>query len=133
MKLIKYNTIDESFEYESLLRHIKHIIEYKDDSRIKNTIKPLERTIFNFAIEYNKIADDLAIQKAGPALSDEDIVGYIDKNDNAVKYDKINHDFVVYNPRSPRLITKTLHKKTYDQYLTHYSKHFKEELPENQK
>ena len=50
----------------------------------------------------------------------------------AVKYDKENLDFVIYNPRSSTMKTKSLHKKTYNQYLNTLQRRYAEELPENQ-
>lgn len=122
----------ESFDYDTLLRHIKHIDEFKDDERFNNSISRLKDAINSFSFYYNAVADDLARSNAGVSTSlNDDIVGFVNKDDYCVKYNRKNGDFVIYNPRSTILKTKTLHKKTYQQYLNNLNRDFKEELPEN--
>lgn len=130
MKIIK-TSITEDFDYDSLLSHVKHVIQYKDDSRCAKEANNLINAINAFAAKHNQIADSLALSPAGLSNSNDDIVGYIQVDNNAAKYNKITGDFVVYNPRSPKLKSKTLHKKTYEEFLRTMKKYYLEELPEN--
>ena len=122
--------IKESFDYDNLLKHIKHIEEYKDDTRFEDTVDSVISAINNFSRFYNAVADELASKNAGKSISDVDnIVGYIRQDGAYAKYNKKTHDFVVYNPTNGKTIT--LHKKTWEQYLRQMKGYFKEELPEN--
>ena len=122
----------EDFDYDSLLLHVKHVEEYKDDPRCKQAAKILINAIKTFGIYYNDIANNLT--DAHASLSNDytaDVVGFINKDNNVCKYDRVNNDYIVYNPRSPRKKTHTLHKKTEDQFQRILQRDFKEELPEN--
>lgn len=130
MKIIK-TPITEDFDYNSLLSHVKHIIQYKNDSRCAKEAHNLINAINAFVAKYIQIADSLALSPAGLSNSNDNIVGYIQVDNNAVKYNKTTGDFVVYNPRSPKLKSKTLHKKTYGEFLRTMKKYYLEELPEN--
>lgn len=130
MKIIK-TPITEDFDYDSLLNHVKHVIQYKDDSRCAKEANNLINAINTFAAKYNQIANSLALSPAGLSTSNDDIVGYIQVDNNAAKYNKITGDFVVYNLRSPKLKSKTLHKKTYKEFIKTMQRYYLDELPEN--
>ena len=123
--------IKESFTYDDLLAHVKHAEEYKNDPRCQTEAQNLITAIKSFGIMYNAIADNLANSKAGETTSSDNIVGFVNKEGNYVKYDKSNQDYVVYNPRSPKLKTKTLHKKSIENFNKIVLRDFLEELPEN--
>lgn len=124
--------LNEKFDYDSLLRHLKHVDEYANDFRCEKEVENLKKAIENFGNKYNHIADALANSFAGKSNSNNKVVGYIQDDGMAVKYDRENLDFVVYNPRSSVMKTKSLHKKTYNQYMNTLQRRYAGELPENQ-
>ena len=132
IKLKVEKILNEKFDYDSLLRYLKHVDEYENDTRCEKEVEELKKAIVNFGNKYNHIADALANSFAGKSNSNSKIVGYIQDDGMAVKYDRENLDFVVYNPRSSTMKTKSLHKKTYNQYLNTLQRRYAEELPENQ-
>ena len=71
------------------------------------------------------------------AFSDGVIVGYTRQDGRFVKYNKNTNDFVVYtlkgNPKNPRYITISMHKKSLDEYNKIVKRDFFDELPENKK
>ena len=123
--------INENFDYNDLLSHVKHAVEYKSDERCSNEVFNLLKAIEEFGHKYNIIADQLVMTPAGTSLSNDDIVGYMKDGRTACKYNKLTGDFVAYKHKSPRYKTITLHKKTYDQYLRIRDRDFYSELPEN--
>lgn len=124
------NIIKEDFTIENFMKHIKHAFEFSEDERCVEEVKKLKSAVDDFMVKYNEIADDLAKSKAGKANSKENIVGYIDHNGRAVKYNYTTGDYVVYNPNSSRYRTITLHKKTPEQYEKIVTRDFESELPE---
>lgn len=122
----------EDFDYDSLLRHIKHVIEYQDDPRCSKEANNLIKEINKFSIKYNQIADSLAASPAGRTDSNDLIIGYIQKDGRIAKYNRSTGDFVVYQPKNNRNVTKTLHKKTYNEFLNTMKNYYKDELIENQ-
>ena len=128
---MKIRVVTEDFDYHDYLFHMKHFEEYMNDSRCAKEVSDLKKASSAFEIKYNMIADQLAMSKAGKANSTDDIVGYMKDKHTAVKYDKQNHDFVVYNYNSPRYKTITLHKKTLEQYEHIRDRDMLSELPEN--
>lgn len=127
MKVLK-----EDFSYENLLKHVKHVIEYKDDVRYEDEALNLIKSIKNFGKKYNYIANMLVITPAGLSYGNDNVVGYLKNNHTAVKYDKINQDFVVYDLNKTVNNIITLHKKTLKQYNSIKERDFYKELPENQ-
>lgn len=130
--LTNLSKIIESMGYDAMLKHLKHIDEFKDDERFASCVETLKNDIFRFMRLYNNFADDLALSEAGKSDSGEDVVvGFINKDHNVVKYNKNTQDFVIYNPRSPKLKTSTFHKKTLVQYMSNLNRDFLCELPNN--
>lgn len=119
MKVIK----ESNFEPDNLLNHVEeHKKQYLYDSRFRNV-----KTENQFNSLYNSIGDKLSRIKVGSSLSDNRFVGYIDKKNRYIKYDRKYQDFVVYSGK----FTITLHKKTYQQYLNIRRRDFKSEMPYN--
>ena len=128
MRIKFYN---EDFNHNDYLFHMKHFEEYQNDNRCAKEVADLKKASYAFELKYNMIADQLAMSPAGPAYSNDNIVGYMKDKHTAVKYDKTTHDFVVYNYNSPRYKTITLHKKTLIQYEHIRDRDMISELPEN--
>jgi len=132
---MKIKKITEEYDWNNFLKHLKHLEEYKNDERLENITKTLEGQLKAFKNKWDAIADYLSKSVAGKALSDDVIVGYVKSDGRFVKYDKNNNDFVVYtlkgNPKNPKYITISMHKKSLDEYNKIVKRDFFDELPEN--
>ena len=119
MQIIK----ESNFTTKNLKSHIdKHHDQYENDIRFKDA-----KTDEDFARIYDTIGDRLSKMKVGKSDSRGRFVGFIDKQNRRVKFDKATGDFVVYSGPS----TISLHKKTVKQYKNILRRDFKSEFPYN--
>ena len=91
-----------------------------------------ENSRFNYMTPefYEYMADELARTPAGHSTSREaDIVGYINRDGNVVKYWKRGKQFLVYNPETMETIT--LFKADINKYISDKRRNYRAELPEN--
>lgn len=134
--ILKLQILKEEYDWENYLKHLKHLEEYKDDDRLKSIVSILEGQLIAFKRKWDLIADGLAKSEAGKAFSDDTVIGYIRLDGRFVKYNKDTNDFVVYvmkgNPKNPRYVTISMHKKSLDEYNKIAKRDFYKELPENQ-
>ena len=126
--IIELNSeLDESkFNKTNLYYHgvtRSHIDEYKHDLRFSGITKLNDRLK-----KYNEIGDILSKARAYSPFSDKRIVGFINKQNRVVKFDRQYGDFVVFKGDD----TITLHKRTERSFKSNLRRDFKEELPENQ-
>ena len=113
--------------------HTKHIKEYVNDVRCSDYARKAKKALDDFKSKYDNIANTLQSLKAGK--SDDitsSIVGFIQKDGNYVKYDRLNNDYLVYDPNnSISNSTITMFKVNASQYVNRRNKNFLSELPEN--
>ena len=128
MKIIR--SVNESMSFEEILTHVKHIVEYKNDPRFASVANSTINAIKNFGALYNQVADNLAKARAGAPSSNDSVVGFVNKENFYVKYDRTTEDYVFYNPMSPKLKTKTLHKKTEAEFQDNVKRDYASDLPQ---
>ena len=122
--------IEESFSYDNLLKHVKHVVQYINDPRCSSEAKRTLSAIESFGKIYDALADLLIYSSAGKSDDENSVVvGYINKDNRYCKYNRETQDFVSYNGKTKETIT--MHKKTEIQYNNSRDRDFKEELPEN--
>lgn len=126
--------LSEKFEYDNLVMHLKHIVEYEDDARFRSKVEKLKDAIVSFGNTYDYYADELASSPASSAYDDSaDVVGYLGEGNRVVKYDRRTRDFVVYVEKGKNnYVTVTMHKKNERQFQHIRDRDFVSELPENQ-
>ena len=79
--------------------------------------------------EYEEKAESLMKEVAGLSTSEDDIVGFQDKDGRYEKYKKSTNELVVYDPKNNQTIS--YYKATIDSYVRKLKKYFYDELPEN--
>ena len=123
--MIKVIKEDSDFSEDNLIKHLEsHKVHYLHDPRFKDV-----RTEEEFADLYNKIGDSLSRKHVDKSDSSSRYVGYINKQNNRVKYDRVTLDWIIYN----RDKTITLHKKSSKEYDRTKKRDFLREFPYNEK
>ena len=121
--MIKIINEESDFSQSNLSVHVqKYLMQYKNDPRFKNITSDED-----FAKKYNEIADKLSRKRVGKSTSLDRYVGYINKDNNRVKYDRYTMDWLIYNFDK----SITLHKKSAEEYDKIRKRDFKKEFPYN--
>ena len=130
MKIKKIN-LEEEYSNNDFMNHLKHMYEYENDPIYSSLIKQLKDDLTKLKLLWDTTSNVLAKSKAGKSDSDDIIVGYVQKDGRFVKYNKNTNDFLVYTIHGNYIKTRTLHKKTLDEYNKIKNRDFFNELPEN--
>lgn len=113
----------ERFSRNGLATHYaKHVKQI-------NTIPDEEKFDAMAPYEYDEKAEMLIKQDAGLSTSEDDVVGFQDKDGRYEKYKKSTNELVVYDPKNGQTIS--YYKATIDSYVRKMKKYFYDELPEN--
>lgn len=120
----------EEFEnkYKLASHYANHVMR---DSRRADFNDDRSRFTFMTPEQYESNAEDLMNRQAGPSDSTtHNIVGFVDRNGNYVKYWKAGRQFLVYNPETGKTIT--FFKTDLRGYLSKKDRDFASEIPEAQ-